>query len=213
MYTLYVILYEPTTFEECMPTMKSVIEWIVAIIIGIAIAWLLTTFVITKYHVSGNSMDPTFKNNDHLIINKAAVKLGRIDRGDVIVFHADQKHDYIKRLIGKPGDSVRYKKDHLYINNHKIEEPYLKENRKHKVGKYLTEDFNVSDLKHSGGSHVVPKGKYLVLGDNRFISNDSRRDLGLIDKDTTVGKVLMRWAPFSEIRFRFYPKSFDQIND
>src|SRR5699024_12262323 len=78
------------------------------------------------------------------------------------------KDDYIKRLIGKPGDTVSYKSDNLYINGKKVQEPYLKYNKNHKYSKTLTEDFNSKDLKGSNGKKTIPKNRYLVLGDNRL---------------------------------------------
>ncbi|MCD8793477.1 signal peptidase I [Staphylococcus gallinarum] len=193
--------------------MKNIIEWIVSIAIGVAVAWIVTAFLLTGYTVSGSSMAPTFEDGDKLVVNKLSTRMNTIDRGDVIIFHATKKDDYIKRLIGKPGDTVESKKDKLYINGKLVKEPYLTLNKKNKIEKYLTENFDVSDTKHSGGKKKIPKGKYLVLGDNRFISNDSRKDLGLISKDSVVGKVWFRWLPLSEMKFNFYPKSFDKVNE
>ena len=191
---------------------KNITEWIVSIIVGIAIAWIVTTFMFTGYTVKGSSMAPTFQEDNKLIINKMSKSLNTINRGDVIVFHATKNSDYIKRLIGKPGDTVESKKDKLYINGKYIKEPYLKLNKQNKMTKYLTENFDVADTKYSGGKKVIPKGKYLVLGDNRFISNDSRRTLGLLSTDKVVGKVTLRWLPLSNLKFNFYPDSFNKIN-
>ena len=191
---------------------KSVLEWLIAIVIGLLLAWVVSTFLLTRYTVQGESMYPTFEDNDELLVNKTAKTLNRWNRGDVVIFHADEKRDYIKRLIGKPGDKVSYKKDKLYINGKYVKEPYLKYNKRVNVSPRLTEDFDVSDIQHSHGRRTIPKDKYLVLGDNRAVSNDSRRDLGLVSKDKMVGKVFMRVAPFDEFKVNFYPKSFDKVN-
>ncbi|MEB8127744.1 signal peptidase I [Staphylococcus succinus] len=191
---------------------KNITEWLVSIIVGIAIAWIVTTFMFTSYTVKGSSMAPTFQEDDKLIINKMSKSLNTVKRGDVIIFHATKNSDYIKRLIGKPGDTVESKKDKLYINGKYIKEPYLKLNKQNKMTKYLTKDFDVADTKYSDGKKVIPKGKYLVLGDNRFISNDSRRTLGLLSTDKVVGKVALRWLPLSNLKFNFYPDSFNKIN-
>lgn len=192
---------------------KSIFEWALALLIGVVIALLLTTFVGSRYTVSGDSMDPTFKNRDELIVNKLSTHFHSIDRGDVIVFHATKNKDYIKRLIGKPGDEVKYYKDKLYINNKYVEEPYLTNNKNKRVTKYLTENFSVPDLKNSSGKNKIPKNKYLVLGDNRFVSNDSRRDLGLIDRNKVVGDVFVRILPLSHFKFNFYADTFDKVNN
>ena len=191
---------------------KSIIEWIVGILIGVILAFILTTFVATRYTVKGDSMDPTFKDKEKLIINKLSTRFHSIDRGDVIVFHATKDKDYIKRLIGKPGDEVKYENDKLYINGNYISEPYLNANKDKRITKYLTENFSVSDLKNSKGKNKIPKDKYLVLGDNRFVSNDSRGDLGLLDKDKVIGKVFVRLLPLNNFKFDFYSDTFDKVN-
>ncbi|MGX0400310.1 signal peptidase I [Staphylococcus pasteuri] len=84
----------------------------------------------------------------------------------------------------------------------------MKENKKNKVGKYLTEDFNSKTLKGAQGHAKIPKGKYLVLGDNRQNSIDSRYDVGLIDKKQIVGKVMFRYWPISKWEGGFNPGTF-----
>lgn len=172
---------------------KEIIEWIVAIIVAIVIVTLVQKFLFASYTVKGASMHPTFENREKVIVSRIAKTLDHIDTGDVVIFHANAKQDYIKRLIGKPGDSVEYKKDQLYLNGKKVDEPYLSENKKHKVGEYLTENFKSRDLKGTNGNMKIPSGKYLVLGDNPQNSIDSRMDeVGLLDKNQVVGKVVLR---------------------
>ena len=188
---------------------KEMIEWIVALAKGIIIAIILTVFIGTSYTVSGESMHPTFEDKDKVIVSKISKTLNHIDSGDVIIFHANSKSDYIKRLIGKPGDTVKYKKDQLYINDKKVKESYLSENKKYKDGKYLTEDFNSKSLNGANGKAKIPEDKYLVLGDNRQNSNDSRyKDVGLIDKKQIVGKVMFRYWPFDKCESGFNPGTF-----
>lgn len=191
---------------------KELKEWIIAILIGLAAVWIIQTFLFTQYRVSGESMSPTFSDKDRLIVSKISKTMGTLDRGDVIIFHENKESDYIKRLIGKPGDTVQYKNDVLYINGKSVEEPYLDENKKNKVNPTLTEDFSVKDLINSNGKDKIPAGHYLVLGDNRANSIDSRYEVGLIDNDQIVGKVMMRMYPFSDFRLGFYPKTFDAVN-
>ncbi|MEJ7301568.1 signal peptidase I, partial [Staphylococcus caprae] len=74
-----------------------------------------------------------------------------LQHGDVIVFHEDADRDFIKRIIGVPGDQVKYQNDQLYINGQKINEPYLKSNQKEKAAEFLTENFDVSDIEGSDG--------------------------------------------------------------
>lgn len=187
-------------------------EWLFAIFIGCVLAWFIHLFLFELYTVEGDSMSPELKNNDQIIVSKVSKILGTINRGDVIVFHTKEKNDYIKRLIGKPGDKVSYKNDSLYINNQKIKEPYLSFNKK--LNKYgsITENFNISDIQGSN-KKVIPKNKYLVLGDNRLISNDSRGEIGLLDESKIVGKAKLRIFPLSNFKYDFYSKSFNKLNN
>jgi signal peptidase I len=188
---------------------KEIFEWVISIVIAVALVLLVNKFVANSYSVSGLSMHPTFDNEDRVIVSKISKTLNHLNSGDVIVFHEDKEHDYIKRLIGTPGDIVKYKDDKLYVNDKKIDEPYLKYNKKNKFGDTLTEDFNSGELKGSNGKKKIPKGRYLVLGDNRQNSIDSRRqEVGLIKNEQIVGKVVMRFWPLKDITFGFNPSTF-----
>ncbi|MFX4039751.1 signal peptidase I, partial [Enterococcus faecalis] len=78
--------------------------------------------------------------------------------GDVIIFHQNSNNDFIKRLIGKPGDKIEYKNDKLYINKNYIKEPYLDYNKKiNNSSDNLTEDFNISNIKGSKHKMIIPK--------------------------------------------------------
>ena len=115
----------------------------------------------------------------------------------MIVFHApdvDGK-DYIKRVIGLPGDSIDMKDDVLYINGKAVEEPYLNANKEDNPINKLTEDFS---LQEKTGESQVPKNMLFVMGDNRLISKDSRI-FGFISYDSIVGEVKFRFYPLQEI--------------
>lgn len=188
---------------------KEIIEWIVSIAVALIVVGLIAKFLGVPYTVSGDSMHPTFKDREKVIVSKISKSLNHIDNGDVIVFKEDEDRDFIKRLIGKPGDTVEYKGDQLYVNGKKVSEPYLDYNKKHKVGDYLTGSFKASDLNGSNGKTKIPKDKYLVLGDNRQNSMDSRApQVGLIDKDQIIGKVVLRFWPLSEWKSDFNPDTF-----
>lgn len=188
---------------------RDILEWIISIFVVFVLVAILNTFVITSYNVKGLSMYPTFDDNNKVLVSKISKTFNNLNSGDVIVFHENEKQDYIKRLIGKPGDTVLYKNDTLYINGKKIKEPYLEYNKKSKIGSTLTEDFSSKELKGSQGQQKIPEGRYLVLGDNRQNSVDSRRqEVGLITDDQIVGKVVLRIWPLNDIRFNFNPGTF-----
>lgn len=120
---------------------KEILEWIVAIAVAIALIALITKFVGKSYSIKGDSMDPTLKDGERVVVNIIGYKLGGVEKGNVIVFHANKKDDYVKRVIGTPGDSVEYKNDTLYVNGKKQSEPYLNYNEKRKQAEYITGSF------------------------------------------------------------------------
>ena len=117
-------------------------EWTKALLIAIGLAAIIRYFLFAPIVVDGLSMMPTLHNGDRMIVNK----LGKPDRFDIIVFHAPEKKDYIKRVIGLPGDTVEYRNDILYINGEPYEEPYLDEYKKNIDDGPLTEDFTLEEL-------------------------------------------------------------------
>lgn len=183
---------------------KELFEWAVAIVVAVVVVLLIQKFLFTTYTVSGDSMYPTLKNGEKVIVNRIGYKVSDIDNGDVIVFHANANDDYVKRVIGKPGDTVKYNNDQLYVNDKKVPEEYLKENKENKSRDLLTENFEVKDLVNSNGAKEIPKGKYLVLGDNREVSKDGR-SFGLIDYDVIIGEVSLRFWPLNQFHYNFDP--------
>ncbi len=161
-------------------------SWIKSVVIAFVLAVLIRQFVYTPVTVSGQSMKPTFEHDHRLVITK----MHTINRFDMIVFNApNSEADFIKRVIGLPGDVVMMKDDHLYINGEEHVETYVEENMKEIYeGQKLTENFEVE----------VPKGYYYVLGDNRRNSTDSR-SIGFIGEASIIGKVSFRFYPLKSI--------------
>ncbi len=183
---------------------KEIYEWLVAIAIALVLLFVIHQFLFLTYSVKGDSMYPTLKDGEKVIVSRINYSLGNIDDGDVIVFHADKKSDYVKRVIGRAGDTVSYKGDTLYVNDKEVKEPYLDENKLAKTNVLLTENFSVEDLVNSGGKAKIPDGQLLVLGDNREVSKDSRY-FGLIKEEQVVGEVVLRFWPFNVFHYDFDP--------
>ncbi|PTK88955.1 signal peptidase I [Staphylococcus gallinarum] len=183
---------------------KEIMEWFVSIVVAVALVLLIMNFVAKPYTVMGDSMDPTLKDGERVVVNLFGYKFGDIKKGNVVVFHATKDSDYVKRVIGTAGDNVEYKKDKLYVNGKKVDEPYLDYNEKHKQYNYITGSFKTKDLNQVNQKNTIPKDKLLVLGDNREVSKDSR-SFGLIDKDQVVGKVSFSFWPLNEMKFGFDP--------
>lgn len=171
-------------------------QWVKAFVLAILIAVFVKHFLFTSYVVEGKSMLPSLQGGNRLIVNKADYHITPPHRFEVIIFHANEKEDYVKRVIGLPGDAIVYENDVLYVNGKAVKEPYLDPFKKQLVSGKLTQDFT---LKEETGRETVPEGKLWVMGDNRQISADSR-EFGFVDMSQVVGKVDVRVWPFNEIK-------------
>ncbi|MCR2820740.1 signal peptidase I [Lederbergia panacisoli] len=169
-------------------------EWTKALLIAIGLAAVIRYFLFAPIVVDGYSMMPTLHNGDRMIVNK----LGKPERFDIIVFHAPEQKDYIKRVIGLPGDTVEYRDDTLYINGKPYAEPYLDSYKSQIVEGPLTEDFTLEET--PVGQKTVPKGELFVMGDNRRSSKDSRH-IGSISIKKVIGDTNMVYWPFKDIRY------------
>ncbi len=159
--------------------LKEILEYVIIIVAVL----LFRHFLYSPIRVSGSSMEPTLYDADIMILNKIGYKLNGLKRFDVVVVNYDNEK-IIKRVIGLPGEHVEYKDDVLYVNGKIIKEDY---DRK------ITSDFSLEDL----GEKIIPEDKYLVLGDNRPISKDSRI-IGLVDKKDIEGYTSFVLLPVSK---------------
>ncbi len=169
-------------------------KFLPVVIFAIAIAIIFRTVLFASYVVDGESMEPTLFDGNLLMVNKVVYNLENVDRFDVIVFHANQQDDYVKRVIGLPGDKIEYKDDKLYINGKYIEEKFLEPYRNVNSNEPFTEDFTLEEIT---GNAEVPEGKLFVMGDNREDSLDSR-SFGFISQKQLVGKVDVKYWPLTE---------------
>ncbi|MEW8971230.1 MAG: signal peptidase I [Mesobacillus sp.] len=175
------------------------LEWIKAFALGMIIFIFIRIFFFSNYVVEGESMLPTLEDGNKVVVNKLGYETEDLERFDVIVFHANEEEDFVKRVIGLPGDKVEYREDVLFINGKKVEEPFLKQYREQSPVGYLTGDFTLQDLT---GIERVPEGKLFVLGDNRLGSWDSRQ-FGFVSENQVVGKVNLRYWPLEEMDVSF----------
>jgi signal peptidase I len=169
-------------------------EWIKALVIAVALAAVIRYFFFAPIVVDGLSMMPTLHDQDRMIVNKLNYKIGEPSRFDIIVFHAPENKDYIKRVIGLPGDSIEYKDDTLYINGKAYEEPYLEEYKKQVIDGPLTDPFT---LEEKIGEKTVPEGHLFVMGDNRRFSKDSRH-IGTIPFGKVLGNTSIVYWPLED---------------
>lgn len=134
--------------------------------------------VSARIRVDGASMEPTLVSGEYVIVSRLSYRFGSPQRGDIIVFHfpRDPKEEYIKRVIGLPGDVVEVKNGSVYVNGQYLDETYLKVSTN-----YV-------------GTWNVPAGQLFVLGDNRNNSSDSH-DWGTVPTEYVVGKALLVYWP------------------
>jgi signal peptidase I len=172
-------------------TKNELLGWGKALLIAAGIAVIVRTFLFAPYIVEGASMEPTLHNQEKIFVYKLNLT-DSLKRGEILIIKGE-KENYVKRLIGLPGDTIVMKNDKLYINGVLYKESYLSKNRKAaaKMGSKLTGDF---------GPITVPKDKLFVMGDNRLYSMDSRNGLGLIPKDEVVGQSEFVFYPFADFR-------------
>lgn len=180
------------------------------IVIAFLLALLIKTFLVQAFYIPSASMEPTLLIGDRVLVNKLAYKFGDPARGDVIVFEnpapsqepdrnplsaawhwvieglgfsAPPDKDFIKRVIGLPGETVEQRGGRIYIDGRELDEPWLPPHN------------DTRDV----APKVVPEGFLFVAGDNRTNSSDSRFSLGMIPMDNVVGKAFVKIWPLSRI--------------
>jgi len=199
---------------------------------------LLRSFVAEPFKIPSGSMLPTLKIGDFVLVNKfiygvrlplwhtRIMAIGHPKRGDVVVFRfpADPHIDFIKRLIGVPGDKISYNHKTLYINGKKIPKTYLKNVLEPSVSTTNTVKLwseNLVPVRHniytSPGQNLhnfngitVPKGKYFVMGDNRDNSEDSRY-WGFVPEQNFVGKAFIVWFSWDSSHHTILPVRWSRI--
>lgn len=160
-------------------------------LIGTTVFILVYILVGQFLTVSGTSMEPYLLNEEHMIVEKLSIKFNPLERGDVIVFwHPLEKGSLlVKRIVGMPGERIKIQNGHVYINGSVLEESYINKRVATTQHEFLKE----------GVDYTIPKDSYMVLGDNRPESGDSR-DWGAVKKDTVIGRALLVFYPFNNIR-------------
>ncbi len=167
---------------------KEAIEWMKIIATALIFAFIITQFIRPTL-VRGESMYPTLEENDYLIINRMAYKIGEPKDGDIIVFSTEllqedgDRKDLVKRIVGVAGDHIKIENSKVYVNDKLIDEPYIHNN-------YTEGNIDI----------IIPEGKIFAMGDNREKSLDSRyEDVGLVNEKDVMGKVMIRLYPFNKI--------------
>ncbi len=165
------------------------------LVIALSIFLVVYIFLLQPHQVNGQSMEPNFQSSDYVLTDKISYVFGEPHRGDVVVFEAPPGAncptgtgcDFIKRVIGLPGETVEVKNNHYYINGTLLEESYIPSDMKTEPGHYI----NNREI-------TLMEDEYFVSGDNRQNSSDSRA-WGPVTKSMIVGKAFFRYWPAESV--------------
>jgi signal peptidase I len=171
---------------------RNIIEWIAIIAAALVVALVIKTFLFQAFYIPSDSMQPTLKPNDRVLVNKLSYKLHPIHRGDIVVFKRPPSEagdptikDLIKRVIGLPGETIEERAGFVFINGVQLKESYLPP--------------EAQGVTTSLPPTRIGPNQYFVMGDNRTNSKDSRY-IGTIPKSLIVGRAFIRVWPLSKIR-------------
>ena len=199
---------------------REVLEWVITAVVAVVIAFVVRSFIFEPVYVKGDSMYPTLHDGEIMYVSKTSYGTsffgipftnigtyftvgGEPERFDVVVCNYPDRFDkrgvrenFVKRVVGLPGDTVEIKGGHLYVNGVKYEETALHEPM---PADYVwpTVAFRAKFMDGAEGPYTVPEGHYLLMGDNRNHSNDSRAiAVGAVPRDMIVGHVeAVLWHP------------------
>jgi len=177
------------TPEEPTPQPKNTsgaVREVLQTLILAVVLYFLIDLVVARVRVENISMLPTLQPGEFVLVNKMAYEIGDFSRGDIVVFHYSPVEDYIKRVIGLPGDEVQVNNGQVMVNGQLLDEPYI------------------SAPPQYTGTWNVPEGSLFVLGDNRNQSSDSHR-WGFIEEDSVIGKALVVYWPINEVKILSHP--------
>ena len=189
---------------------RVALDWILTIAGAVAIVLAIKAWVINPYRIPSSSMEPTLHCarpssgseahfSDRVLANRFIYHFRKPRRGEIIVFKtpplAEQKcgsgGTFVKRLIGLPGETIQEKSGTIYINGHKLIEPYVKKDRRD----------SESDILGKTKPYQIPDGMYFFMGDNRIQSCDSR-EWGPVPRKNIIGEVFAVYWPPNRIGFR-----------
>jgi signal peptidase I len=185
-------------------TQRVVIEWVILIGSALLIALLIKTFLFQAFYIPSESMYPTLKKGDRILVNKVSYKVHDVNRGDIVVFETPDGEDsnikdLVKRVIALPGETIKTDEGRVYINDRLLDEPYLQdgvETCAPNTAPPSCEDF---------GPITIGKDRVFVMGDNREQSKDGRffadpNENG-IKESSIVGRVFIRIWPITDLGF------------
>jgi len=163
-------------------------ETVETVVIALVLAFLIRSFIVETFWIPSGSMEPTLMVGDRIMAYKIFYGINRVKRGDIIIFKfpLDPKKDFVKRVIGLPGDTIEIRKKEVYVNKKRLIEPYA----------VHSDNWDTGFPRDEYGPVKVPSDSLFVLGDNRDSSEDSRY-WGYVPKENIIGKAfLIYWPPW-----------------
>lgn len=180
---------------------SEALEWLKAIVIAVVLVLLIRWLFFAPFIVDGPSMQPNFHTGERIIVNKIIYDIRGPKHGEVVVFHVPSEgRDFIKRVIGVPGDTVKVEGDTVTVNGQVVSETYIQDvvNDKHNNNELYNTEANFPNELITEA--VVPEGHVFVLGDNRSNSTDSRR-IGYVPYEDIIGRADLVFWPLKDIEF------------
>lgn len=197
-------------FPNLGPRPRAVLDWALTIAVAVLIVLAVKAWVVNPYKIPSPSMEPTLHcarpepgcegdRSDRVLANRFIYHFRDPRRGEIVVFHAPKAAAaecvggiFVKRIIGLPGDVWSERQGYTYIDGKRLNEPYVQPDRRDSETKTLL------DIPPTGTLHRIPKGMYLMEGDNRAHSCDSRI-WGLVPRSSIIGKVSLIYWPLGRI--------------
>jgi signal peptidase I len=189
---------------------RVVVDWIFTIVVAVAVVLAVKAWIVNPYRIPSPSMEPTLHcarpefgceadRSDRVLANRFIYHFRDPKRGEIVVFHAPQLATrectggiFVKRVIGLPGEVWSERDGHTYIDGRRISEPYVQPDRRDMESKTML------DIPPAGKLHRIPKDMFLMEGDNRAHSCDSRV-WGLVPRSSIIGKVFFTYWPLGRI--------------
>lgn len=164
---------------------REIFEWVMVFVCALAMAFVLRTFVFEPVSVDGRSMMNTLQDHEYMIATKFDYLNSDPERFDIVICHyPNRTENFVKRIIGLPGETIELREGELYVN-----------------GEFVEQNFDRTPSTRDYGPYTVPEGHYFVMGDNRDNSHDSRAsDVGALTREQIRGHVQYVVFPFSNFR-------------
>lgn len=161
------------------------------IVVAMSVFVIVYLFFLQPHQVVGNSMLPNFHDKEYILTDKISYRFREPTRGEIVIFKSpeDKDKDFIKRIIALPHEKIRIAEGRIFVNNKELREDYLDPDSRTSSGKFLAETQEIT----------IPSGEYIVLGDNRLNSSDSRA-WGTINASKIIGKALLVYWPLNRSR-------------